>query len=609
MKHTIITENQKEKVLEWTQAYFPLEVRERTAIIFTEALRKHETSEIEYYLYDLKFGTGGLRGLMGDGCGRMNPWTLGKVTLALSRFLKKAKKNPSLVIAYDSRHKSLEFAEACAQVAVGMGVRVYLFDEVTPTPILSFAVRYLKAQAGIVITASHNPPEYNGYKVYNEQGAQIVGAFQCSLEEEIEKIKDWSEIQFTQKETRLYKKNVKKISKQILKAYITTLAKEKFVTPSSNPKKKELKIVYTPLHGTGMKWMKSVLEHFGFKIILVKEQSAPDGNFPTVKYPNPEEQDALALAEELAIKTKADIFLGTDPDADRLGVGVRNEKGGYNFYNGNQIGSIFCAFLCESFYEKKIKASKDISNKNKLNGYLYKTIVTTDLQNNIARSHNVTMVEVLTGFKYIAAEMQKLDHKSSKAPKQEFIFGGEESFGYLPVNFVRDKDSLSSALLLCEILTEYGDLNAYLNQIYLRYGLFLEELRSLTFKGIEGQRFIQKSMDRIRKEKLKNWKLGERKVVEVIDFLHQTRNGKKDKKYFKNFPISDVLQFILSPQGKVTIRPSGTEPKIKLYVSLAFEKERLHNLKELEGAKKRLQDELSIVSGQFLNHTGLIGSR
>ena len=591
----ILTETQKESILEWTADIFPMEVRTSAAIVFADYIRGINNNDIEYFIKPLQFGTGGLRGLIGNGSGRMNIWTVGKVTLALSRMLLNKKKPAHVVIAYDSRHKSKDFASACAGVLVGEGIKVSLFEKVTPTPILSFAVRFLKADAGIVITASHNPPEYNGYKVYNETGAQIVGTFQSNLENEILKIKSWDEIKFIFENTNEYKKNVKLIGSEILKAYIKELEKQKFVTSPKNPKKKNIKIVYTPLHGTGRDWMLPVLKHFGFNVTVVSEQAKPDGNFPTVKYPNPEEEIALVKAEELAIKLKANIFLATDPDADRLGSGVRDEKGNYNYYNGNQIGSIMCAFLCENFYTKK---------DNEKENYIFKTIVTTDLQKKIALAHGSKLIEVLTGFKYIAAEISKLESKNSKH-KSNFIFGGEESFGYLPVEFVRDKDSISSALLLCEILCEYGDLGAYLDQIYLRYGLYMEDLKSITLKGSNGEFIINQALSKLRKENLNNWKLGNRKVVEVLDYQNQKRNSKIDNNYFKNFPKSNILQFNLEPFGKLTIRPSGTEPKIKLYLSLSQEL-KTQNLKELKKAKQILRNELTDISGQFLNHTGLL---
>ncbi len=591
----MVNEEKKESILSWIGSEFPLEVREEAALIYADYVRKIPNSQIDFYTQKLTFGTGGMRGVIGNGAGRMNRWTVGKVSLGLARLLKQKYSRPALVIAYDSRHMSYDFAQVTAGIAIALKIKVYIFREVAPTPILSYAVRKLHAHAGVVITASHNPPEYNGYKVYADDGAQIVGEDQTSLEKAIQAIQSWSEIHFLSPDDPIYKKNIHKIGSEIRKFYTQEIAKESFVTSVRNPKKSSLKIVYTPLHGTGGPWLPVLLRHFGFDVDVVPEQAKPDGNFPTVKYPNPEEVGALELAEVYARKIKADLILATDPDADRLGIGVRDVSGKYTYFNGNQIGSLMCAFLCENF---PLQAE---GKKNTSVGKIFKTIVTTDLQRRIAEAHSVEIHEVLTGFKYIAEQMRVLDHKKSH---KRYVFGGEESYGYLPINFVRDKDALSSALLLCEMLAEVTDIHAYMNQVCLRYGLYLEDLKSITLKGLEGQVRIQAAMESLRKEDFSKWYLGKRKVIEVRDFQKHLRNGKYDPGTFSKLPYSNVIQFLLEPEGKLTIRPSGTEPKIKLYASLRYA-DRLSNVNELENAKKKLEDELTSTFGQFMVRAGL----
>ena len=513
------------RILDWAAPGFPAEVRLEAAQVCVDYVRKHSNPLIDYYAQELSFGTGGMRGLIGSGPGRMNLWTVGRVSLALCKLLQRRHRRPSLVVAYDSRRMSYEFAQTVVGIAAGMGLKGYLFQEVTPTPILSYAVRTLGAQGGVVITASHNPPEYNGYKVYDADGAQIVSKSQIELEEMIYSIKSWTEAPFLSPKDTRYKKNVRMIGPEIKKSYIKTIAKVPFVSPASNPKKAAIKLVYTPLHGTGADWLAPLLRHYGFDVELVKEQAQADGEFPTVKYPNPEEAEALQMAEDLAHKLKADMFLATDPDADRLGAGVRNGKGGYTLINGNQLGSIMCAFLCENFHSRLKNSSKQKK------AIIFKTIVTTDLQRRIAQTHGIEICEVLTGFKYIAEQMRELDHKKNIS---HYVFGGEESFGYLPVSFVRDKDSLSAALLLCEVLAECGDLNAYLDQIYLRYGLYLEDLKSMTFKGLEGQSRIKAAMQKLRTDDISNWNVGKRQVKKFWIIRNSLEMGDPILKLLRN---------------------------------------------------------------------------
>ena len=590
----------RKRILDWVSPAFPLEIREEAVQIYRDYLDSRITEDVDFYINELEFGTGGLRGVLGNGSGRMNIWTVGRVSLAFSRYLKDAYKKPSLVIAHDSRRMSKEFAQTAAGIAANNGLKVYLFNSVAPTPMLSYAVRKLKASGGIVITASHNPPEYNGFKAYLEDGSQLVGEAQDAIEKNITEIRDWGEIKFISEKDPVFTKNVSLIGEEIRKSYKLEIKKTIFASSPSNPAKKKLKIVYSPLHGTGGPWMPDFLSHFGFKTIPVEEQIEPDGEFPTVKYPNPEEAEAMRLSEETARGCDADMFTATDPDADRMGAGVKSENGKYILLNGNQIGSIMCAYLAE-----KVQNNKSDSKKRY---HIVKTIVTTELQTKIAEKNKITIHDVLTGFKYIAEQMSLMENgkKGYNKNKDEFLFGGEESYGYLPVNFVRDKDSMSSTLLLCEILAEKGDLLSYLNQIYLKYGLYLELLKSVTLKGSSGQEKIQHLIENIRKENPVGWVIGERKVSHVLDYEKQTLNGKSSPEDFKNFPKSNVIQLFLEPEGKLTIRPSGTEPKVKIYVSLRHKNDPA-TLDELYQARSELEDELASIAGLFIARTGLTG--
>lgn len=591
----------REMVLDWAGPAFPLDVRDEAAQVYGDYIAGRVTEAVEFFQTELEFGTGGMRGIIGNGAGRMNAWTVGRVTLAFCRYLKKQHKKPSLAIAYDSRRRSLDFARVTAGIAAGQGLKVYLFDRVTPTPLLSFAIRELECSGGVVITASHNPPAYNGYKVYLDDGGQLTVSGQKKIEKEIAKIKDWGDIHFLGPEDERYRKKVKLIGDDIEKAYIKRFKKLSFVSPADNPAKQDIKIVYSPLHGTGGTWLPNLLGAYGFQVDLVPEQAEPDGEFPTVKLPNPEERDALAMAEKLAREKDAGLFLATDPDADRLGAGVRTGPGEYVLLNGNQLGSIMCAYLCE-------KIAKEENGKRRPDDYfVFKTIVTTDLQREIARKNGVEIREVLTGFKFIAEQMLLLEQGKKKAgygKKDRYLFGGEESYGYLPVDFVRDKDSLASALLLAELLAEVKDLVGYLDRVYLKYGLYLEDLKSVTLAGLDGKERIHLTIERLRGENLVGWQLGGRRVTGVLDYREQTRDGKKDPDFFGDLPPSNVLQVLLEPEGKLTIRPSGTEPKVKLYASLRSD-DQPTSLDELAGARKQLEDELSSISGLFMTKTGL----
>ncbi|MCC5813907.1 MAG: phospho-sugar mutase [Leptospira sp.] len=583
----------------WTKKPFPPSIQKEAenALRYFQKGNSHDL--VDAYAYPLEFGTGGIRGKLGNGIGRMNEYTVGRAALGFSRYLVKKSKKPILVIAYDSREKSKKFCEVTAGIAASLGIQVYYFPEVAPTPMLSYAVRYYKATGGVVITASHNPPAYNGFKAYLSDGGQLVPPDDAKIIKGIESIEDWNEISFLSPSDPLYKKRVKKIDKKCFESYLKDLSKSDLISQKVTKKdRKNLKIVYSPLHGTGGKYMKDTLKHFGYKnVFLVPEQSKPDGSFPTVKYPNPEEKEAMALCEKWAKETSSQVFIATDPDADRLGIGVLNDKGGYTLLNGNQIGSILAAYLSERVMEERNNSKK---KQKPIKYHLVKTIVTTDLQESIAHKNKIKLWNVLTGFKYIAEVMKKLDSKKN----EKFLFGGEESYGYLPVDFVRDKDSLSSALILLEVIAEKGDILHYLNQIYLKYGLYLESLLSLTLEGTSGKEKISKAIENLRSKNLIGSKIGNRSIISIMDYKTQTTKGKASPTIFKGFPKSNVIQVELEGNAKLTIRPSGTEPKVKIYSSYASQAQP-KSIEEIPSLMQELSKELKNAETEFAKLAGL----
>ncbi|MCG6145782.1 phospho-sugar mutase [Leptospira bandrabouensis] len=579
----------EDNILSWTKSPFSSEIQNEAKKAYEDWKEGKSSELVDSYAVPLTFGTGGIRGKIGNGIGKMNLYTVGRAALGFISYLRDTQKNPSIVIAYDSRRLSKEFAELSAGIGARLGVKVFIFPKVTPTPLLSYAIRYYKASGGIVITASHNPPEYNGFKAYLADGGQLVPPDDSLIIGRISGINDWSTIPLVKKTDKDYKKFVKPVGPVVFKTYLKDL-KQAGILSSVKPKtRNDLGIVYSPLHGTGGDYMKEMLNFFGYKsVFLVPEQKKPDGEFPTVKYPNPEEKEALALCEFHAKKKKAATFIATDPDADRLGVGVRRLDGEYEYLNGNQIGSIMAAYLSE---RKKSKTKTY---------HLVKTIVTTDLQEAIAKKNGIKIKNVLTGFKYIAEEMKQIEKKKNNI----FLFGGEESYGYLPVPFVRDKDSLSSALLFVEILAEKGDLLSYLDTIYLKYGLYRESLYSLTLEGSSGQDKIKKSIETLRSENLIGKIIGGRKVVGVLDYETQKADGKANASVFKGMPKSNVIQVELDGNAKLTIRPSGTEPKVKVYSSFASLK-KPKKQSEISGLWDSLGQEISRAETEFLQLAGL----
>lgn len=518
-----------------------------------ELIHNNEEELIESFYKDLEFGTGGLRGIMGVGTNRVNIYTIGMATQGLCNYLKKQflGKKIKVAIAHDSRNNSKLFAEKTASVFSANGIKVYLFDNLRPTPELSFAIRELKCQSGIVITASHNPKEYNGYKVYWEDGGQIISPHDKNIISEVQNIKSISEVRFDN-ELKL----VEIIGAKIDERYISELAKLS-LNPKIIKKQKDLKIVFTPIHGTGMPLVPMALKKFGFEhIVLVEEQTQADGNFPTVKSPNPEEPAALELALKKAKEIDADIVMATDPDGDRVGIAVKDNRNEFILLNGNQAAAILIDYLISQWKENgKLKGKE----------YIVKTIVTSEILKEIADKYQVECFDVLTGFKYIADIINK------NYGVKTFIGGGEESYGYLAGEFVRDKDAVMSCALLAEVAAYAKNQNITLYdkliQIYIEYGFYKEKLISIVKKGKSGAEEIQKMMDGFRNNPPET--INNSNVMLIHDFQKQkTIDQISHLRYDINLPQSNVLQFILKDGSKISIRPSGTEPKIKFYFSV-----------------------------------------
>ena len=526
---------------------------------------------------DLEFGTGGLRGIMGAGTNRMNKYTVAMATQGLANYVKQYVKEetPKVVIAYDSRNNSKYFSEITADVLSANGFKVFLFNKITPTPVLSFSIRHLKCHTGIVITASHNPKEYNGYKVYWNDGGQLVPPHDHNVIAEVEKIKSIEEVKFQRND-----KLVSYIGEEVYDPYLKKV-KALSMHPEIIEKQNDLKIVYTPLHGTGVYLVPKALQMFGFKNVqLVELQAIPDGNFSTVKSPNPEETATMSMAIEQAKAINADIVLATDPDADRIGVAVKKNAHEYELLNGNMTLTLLVYYML-----------KEWKNKGKIKGnqYVVKTVVTTELIRDMALKENVLCFDVLTGFKYIAEII--LRNESNK----EFIAGGEESFGCLVGDFVRDKDAVISCAILAEIAAvaknEGKSLYDKLIDAYLEYGFYKEHLISVTKKGQEGAEEIKQMMHDFRDNPPKE--INGVRIIKINDILlSKLKNCCDGSVSSVDLPKSDVLQFFLEDGSKITVRPSGTEPKIKFYFSV---KEHLHKKEEFETVNLKLNDKINNI--------------
>ena len=578
MSNKELFELSKQRAKEWLSEKYDSETRTEVEKLITS----DENALLDAFYRDLEFGTGGLRGIMGVGTNRMNIYTVSKSTQGLSNYLKKNFPSFNLIkvaIAYDCRNNSKLFAETTARVFAANGIKVYIFESLRPTPELSFAVRHFKCQSGVVITASHNPKEYNGYKAYWDDGGQVVSPHDKNIIAEVEMIKGMEDVISSGNENL-----IETIGAEIDEIY-TDKIKELSLSPESVSKFSNMKIVYTPIHGTGVRLVPMALKKFGFKnTINVPEQDITDGNFPTVKSPNPEESAALVLAIEKAKSSGAELVMATDPDADRVGIAVKDNKDNFILLNGNQTGSLLIYYLLNRWNEKgKIKGKE----------YIVKTIVTTELIADIAAKFKVETYDVLTGFKYIAEIIKENEGKKI------FIGGGEESYGYLAGEFVRDKDAVIACSLIAEAAAWAKDkgksLYDLLVDIYLEFGFYKESLINVSKKGKEGQEEIQKMMENYRNNTPKS--LGGSKVIKIHDYLlsksiHIPEGTTSEIK----LPKSNVLQFITANGSKITVRPSGTEPKIKFYFGV---KDNLKDKKYFEKINSGTQSKIETIAQEL----------
>lgn len=523
---------------------------------------KENKKEIEDRFYkDLSFGTAGLRGILGAGTNRMNIYTVGTTTQSLANYIVKwgeRGRERGVVISYDSRNMSKEFAEYSARILCANGIHVYLFKDMRPVPILSYAIRNMDCISGIMITASHNPPQYNGYKVYWKEGYQLTPSIAKNISEEINQIYDFRQISIMDKETALEKGLLEYVNDEIDKEYTGAILSQCVNKDMISQQGHQLTVVYSPLYGSGNIPVKRALDEAGFKnVYIVEEQARPDGNFPTVNVPNPEDPEVFKLGKELAYNKDADIIIATDPDADRIGIAYKDNKGQYNNLSGNQIGC-----LLEYYLLSQMKQCEIIPE----NGVIIKSIVTTDLAQAIADDFQIKLENTLTGFKYIGELIE--EYKNTKLKK--FIMGFEESYGYLIGDHARDKDAVGTALILCEMALYYKlqnqTLGDVLENIYETYGFYLDDIDSVKLEGKEGSIKIQRISDSFRRNLPMKWV--DRRVVFVEDYLVGKRTIVGEGVESISLPNSDVMKVYLEDGSWFCIRPSGTEPKIKIYYSI-----------------------------------------
>ena len=566
-----------DRVNDWLTPTFDDKTQEDIKILMSS-----NTKELEESFYqDLDFGTGGMRGVMGVGTNRINKYTLGKNTQGLSNYLKKSFPNEVLktVIAFDCRNNSKELAQVVANVFSANGIQVYLFEELRTTPELSFSVRHLHCHCGIVLTASHNPPEYNGYKVYWQDGGQLVPPQDSEIIKEINKV-EYSEIQFDANDSL-----ITRIGSEVDEAFLNAVvANGSFNT--SQEAKDNFKIVFTSLHGTSIVSVPPALEKAGYKNVhVVEEQAQPNGNFPTVKSPNPEEPEALEMALDLAEEVNADIVIGTDPDSDRLGIAVRNLENKMELLNGNQAMVVMTDFLL-----KQWKHLDQIDG----NEFIASTIVSTPMMKDLAADYGVDYKVGLTGFKWIAKMIKDF-------PNEDFVGGGEESFGFMVGDFVRDKDAVTSTLMACEIAARAKENGSsfyeHLLELYLKHGLYKEDLVSITKKGIEGAEEIQNIMKDARSNP--PTAINGSEVIKIEDYkLSTSQDRVSNKSTLIELPKSNVLIYYTEDGSRIALRPSGTEPKIKYYISVKKElskKEHYKNaLQELDEKIEYIKKDLNI---------------
>ena len=536
---------------------------------------KADDKEIKERFYkDLEFGTAGLRGIIGAGTNRMNIYTVRKTTQGLANYIKKQHgESKGVAIAFDSRRMSPEFASEAALCLAANGIKAYLFESLRPTPELSFAVRELGCIAGINITASHNPPEYNGYKVYWEDGAQITPPHDSGIMGEVQAVTDYNDVLTMDKDEAVKAGLCTMIGKDIDDKYISRLKEQVKHPEAIQVMGKDLKIVYTPLHGTGNIPARRILKELGFEnVYVVPEQELPDGEFPTVSYPNPEADEAFVLGLKLAKEVDADLVLATDPDADRLGVRVKDKNGEYQLLTGNQTGMLLFDYIC---------SQRTKHGKMPADPVMVKTIVSMDMAEQIAKNYGVRVINVLTGFKFIGEQIGFLEKQGKE---DSYIFGFEESYGYLSGSYVRDKDAVNGAFLICEMFSYYAtkgiSLLDKLNELFDKYGYCLNTLHSYQFEGSAGFEKMQKIMESFREE------VGEGKKIE--SFAGKKINTVLDySKGLDGLPKSDVLKYLLDGNCSVVVRPSGTEPKLKTYISVSAKSK-----EDAEVVEKKIADEL-----------------
>lgn len=522
-----------------------------------------ETDLEDRFYKDLEFGTGGLRGIIGAGSNRLNIYTVGKATQGFANYLKDKYTSPKVAIAYDSRHMSKEFSEYAARVLAGNEIKVYLYDKLTPTPMLSYAVRELNCQGGIVLTASHNPKEYNGYKVYGSDGCQVTDASANEIITFVNKIDAFNQVKVIDIKEAIDKKLVNYIGEELYTSYIEKVKELTIRKDLVRNHGKDLKIIYTPIHGTGNIPVRRVLDELSYKnVAVVKEQELPDGTFPTAPYPNPEDSKVFKLALEMARDFNPDIILGTDPDCDRIGTVVKDNKGEYKVLTGNQVGVLLTNYIISS-----LKESGNLDN----NGTIIKTIVSTDMIKPICKEFDVQVKEVLTGFKYIGELIRNFE----EAPgDNKFLLGFEESYGYLAGDFVRDKDAVIAAALICEMTLYYKSIGKTLYEglldLYEEYGYYKEKLISVELKGKEGQEKIKEIIEYFRSEDIRSF--GDYKVSIKEDYkLSRRTNIENSSREDINLPKSNVIKFIFCNGCYFVVRPSGTEPKMKIYLGVTSE--------------------------------------
>jgi len=569
-----------QKVEQWLAGNYDQATKD--AITLMQSQSRDELADSFYR--NLEFGTGGLRGIMGVGTNRINKYTIGMATQGFANYLNKTYPNDkiSVVVGHDSRNNARFFAETTAEVFAANGIKVYLFEALRPTPELSFAIRSLGAKAGVVCTASHNPKEYNGYKAYWNDGGQLVPPHDKNVITEVEAIESIDDVKWEGGAA-----NIELIGTSMDDAY-TKMLQTLSVYPEVIAKQHDLKIVYTPIHGTGITLVPKVLAAYGFtNVHVVEEQSVPDGNFPTVHYPNPEETETMSIGLQKAKALDADIILGTDPDADRVGVGVKNHKGDWVLMNGNQTAVLAFAYMMEA------RKAKGIAKPNDM---VITTIVTTAMINEVAKQNKVNCYNVLTGFKWVAELVKE------KEGKENYIIGGEESFGLMIGDQIRDKDAVSAVAILCEMAAyekaKGSNLFNKLIELYIQYGFYYENLISITKKGMNGQAAIAKMMEDYRQSP--PTMIDGEAVATLLDYeLQVGKNLATGETWKINLPKSNVLQFITANGSKISARPSGTEPKIKFYFSVNT---KLKDKASFDTTYQMLQDKIkAIISSMQLN--------